>query len=125
MGVASGDGNLVTWVSLIAASGSVIALVTFWMNWASRITSAEKEASEAKATVALLNGKHEILSRDIVDYRIGLEARIATVSTKADMNNSQMMQLETRIAKGLDEVKDIVGSLQGRLDRILENQKKG
>jgi hypothetical protein len=62
--------DLLTWGALIAASGSIIAIITFWMNRgkAEAEASTKADAAAARATAAL--AKAELVSAQLAEARI-------------------------------------------------------
>jgi len=120
----AGSGDLemqefLTWGALIAAGGSLIALVKFWMDLGRYQERTEHAINLASAAV----GKYETIIREFADYRVALEVKIAVVKTLGEANTSALSSAEHRLAKAMEDVRDQLGHFNERIDRLLEQRK--
>lgn len=95
--------QFITWGAIIAAAGSLVAVVKFWMDMGKAHAKAESAASQ----VAVMAAKHDLLSSTLSDFKVHVAQTYAT--TKA------LHETEQSLAEGLER------SVQGiylRLDQM-------
>jgi len=107
--------DILTWGAVIAAGGSIIAIVTFWMNRgkAEAETLAKAESASAMATSAL--AKCELLASGLTEARLETAREYATAKDLAAG--------EIRFAGAVDGLRAEMRGLNDRLDRILDGFK--
>lgn len=109
MGIGMGINEGLVWVVLITAGGSIIAIITFWMNRGRTEGETSVVASEAKRSSAEAHEKIAALDAAFGIYR----ERVA-----ADyVSRSVLREVEERITGAIDRIAD-------RLDRIIEHATK-
>lgn len=94
-----------TWVALVGAAGSIVAVITFWMNRgrtegenSATATDAKKIALEAHTKISALDAAFGIYrERVAADY----------------VSRTTLREVETRITDAIDRIGD-------RLDRMME-----
>jgi hypothetical protein len=101
-----------TWGALIAAGGSLIAIITFWMNRgkAEAEASAKAEAAASAATTAL--AKAELVAMQLADARIEFARDYAS--------HKDLAAAEVRYASALDSLRSELRGMNERLDRIID-----
>ncbi len=104
--------DVLTWGALIAASGSLVAIVTFWMNRgkAEAEASAKADAATSAATAAL--AKAELVSGQLADARIEFARDYAS--------HKDLAAADMRYAAALDSLRTELRGMNERLDRIIE-----
>lgn len=113
-----------TWGAIIIAGGSIVAVITFWMNLGSRLTSAEVRSEAAQVVAAAAMSKCEMLNQAIGDYRVAMAKEIAIVKTLSEVNTSALTAAENRLAKAMEDVGDRLDHFNDRVDRLLEQRGK-
>lgn len=116
-----------TLIAAIAGSGvSLIAIITFWMNLSSRITTAENlargaedRARGADTLAAAAIAKCEFLGRDINDERIETAAKIATLQATSEQTSRLLIQSETRLTKAIDDLSKSMDDLKETMINML------
>ena len=104
--------DALTWGALIAASGSIIAIITFWMNRgkAEAEASTKADAATAMATAAL--AKTEFVSAQLAEARIEFARDYAS--------HKDLAAAEVRYAAALDSLRTELRGMNERLDRIID-----
>ena len=90
--------DVLTWGALIAAGGSLVAIITFWMN---------RGKAEADALA-----KAEIVSAQLAEARIEFARDYAS--------HKDLAAAEVRYAAALDSLRTELRGMNERLDRIIE-----
>jgi hypothetical protein len=90
--------DVLTWGALIAAGGSLVAIVTFWMN---------RGKAEADALA-----KAEIVAEQLAEARIEFARDYAS--------HKDLAAAEVRYAAALDSLRTELRGMNERLDRIIE-----
>ena len=105
--------EILTWGALIGASGSIIAIVTFWMNRgnAEAETQSKAEAASQMATAAL--AKSELVSSQLAEARIEFARDYAS--------HRDLAAAEVRFAAALESLRTELRGMNERLDRIIES----
>jgi hypothetical protein len=107
-----GRTGLLTWGALIAASGSLVAIVTFWMNRGKAEADALAKADAASATAHAALAKAEAVSAGLAEARIEFARDYAS--------HKDLAAAEVRYAAALDSLRTELRGLNERLDRIIE-----
>lgn len=100
--------DVLTWVGLVAAGGSIVAVITFWMNRgkaegenAATSVDAKKIALEAHAKISALDASFGLYrERVAADY----------------VSRTTLREVETRITDAIDRIGE-------RMDRMMEASK--
>lgn len=116
--------DFLTWGALILAGGSIIAIITFWMNLGSRLTTAELKAQAAETLAREASAKYEAISHEYANYRVGLEVKIAIVKTLAEANTTALTAAENRMAKAIEDVVDRLDGFNSRVDKLLDHRER-
>ena len=105
--------EILTWGALIGAGGSVIAIVTFWMNRgkAEAETLSKAEAASKMAAAAL--AKSELASSQLAEARIEFARDYAS--------HKDLAAAEVRFAAALESLRTELRGMNERLDRIIES----
>jgi len=105
--------EILTWGALIGAGGSIIAIVTFWMNRgkAEAETLSKAEAASQIATAAL--AKSELVSSQLAEARIEFARDYAS--------HKDLAAAEVRFAAALESLRTELRGMNERLDRIIES----
>ena len=105
-------GDVLTWGALIAAAGSLIALITFWVNRgraegeaAARIAAAEIAAADAKRVALEAHARLAALEASFGLYRERIAAEY--------VSRSVLGEVEDRISKAIERLSE-------RLDRVFD-----
>jgi hypothetical protein len=104
--------DVLTWGALIAASGSLVAIVTFWMNRGKAEADALAKADAASATAHAALAKAEIVSAQLAETRIEFARDYAS--------HKDLAAAEVRYAAALDSLRTELRGMNERLDRIIE-----
>ena len=107
-----GRTGVLTWGALIAASGSLVAIVTFWMNRGKAEADALAKADAASATAHAALAKAEIVSAQLAETRIEFARDYAS--------HKDLAAAEVRYAAALDSLRTELRGMNERLDRIIE-----
>lgn len=130
---------MLDWLTPAVGTGLVSLLIggaTFWFSRRSArdaaTTQAVTLAATAEAAAAKAKGleaAHERLRSDFVDHRIGSAQKLAELETRVSAQATSVAAAEARIDRGLAQisqdvrdgfagVRDAVGDLGGRIDRL-------
>lgn len=104
--------DILTWGALIAASGSLVAIVTFWMNRGKAEAEAFAKADAAAATANAALAKAEFISGQLAEARIEFARDYAS--------HKDLAAAEVRYAASLDSLRTELRGMNERLDRIIE-----
>lgn len=104
--------DVLTWGVLIAAGGSIIAIVTFWMNRGKAEAEASAKADAAVGTANVALAKAELVSRQLAEARIEFARDYAS--------HKDLAAAEMRYATALDSLRTELRGMNERLDRIIE-----
>lgn len=115
--------DVLTWGALILAGGSIVGVITFWMNLGSRLAKAEAEAEAAKLTASSSHAEARALSSQIADHRERVARDVAVIKTLAEMNITTLSAAENRMATAVEQVTHRLDKLNDRLDQWLERDK--
>jgi hypothetical protein len=111
--------GLVSWVALFGAGGTIIALITFWLNRGraeveglaeAKLAREEAKGAHSVATTAL--AKVELLTAQLNEARLEF--------AREYVNHKDLAASETRLATAIDGLKTEFRGLNERLDRMLE-----
>jgi hypothetical protein len=97
-----------TWGAIVASSGSIIAVVRFWMWIGAKVAKAEAAAAIAQAALA----RAEVVAADLTQHKIETANRYATAAALAEA--------ERDISAKVDGVHRRLDMVNERLDRVLE-----
>jgi hypothetical protein len=104
--------DLLTWGALIAAGGSLIAIVTFWMNRGKAEAEACAKAEAAAATAHTALAAAERVSAELSDARVELARDYAT--------HRDLTAAEVRYTTTVEGLRTEMRGMNDRLDRIIE-----
>jgi|SRR5882672_514720 hypothetical protein len=107
-----GRTGVLTWGALIAAAGSLVAIVTFWMNRGKAEADALAKADAASATAHAALAKAEAVSAGLAEARIEFARDYAS--------HKDLAAAEVRYAAALDSLRTELRGMNERLDRIIE-----
>ena len=105
--------DLLTWGALIAAGGSIIAIITFWMNRGKAEAEAAARAEAAAAHAAAATDKVDRLSAELAEARIEFARDYAS--------QKDLAAAEMRFAAALESLRTELRGMNERLDRIIES----
>jgi hypothetical protein len=100
--------DVVTWAALVASSGSIIALIRFWIWFGAKVQKAEAATAMAQAALA----KADIVGAELVTHKVETANRYATATALAEAERDISNKVDG-VARRLDMVNE-------RLDRVLE-----
>jgi|SRR5581483_1243838 len=106
--------GIVTWGALIAAGGSMVAVIRFWMDRG----AAQAEAKQAAIVASTAVAKADLLERAFNDYRVEAERRIGEV-VKPLASHSDLAESERRVAQAIDAMRGDMRNVVERIDRLL------
>ncbi len=95
--------DALTWTALIAAAGSIVAVVRFWLD----MGKAAEKAEQAATAAALVAAKLDLTSAALADFRVVVAQTYAT--------NRALSETEQALALGLNEA---VKGIYSRLDTM-------
>lgn len=106
--------DVITWASLVAAIGSISAIIGFWTRYSDRLTKAEAAAESARLAAvdarAEAKGAHDRIN--LLDQAFGLyRERVAHDYASRDI----LREVETRLTDAIDRLGD-------RFDRAIEHR---
>lgn len=104
--------EVVTWAALIAGSGSVVAIVTFWLNRGKAEAEATIKADAATAMATAALAKAEMTSMQLAEARIDFANEYAS--------HKDLAASEARYATAVDGLRQELRGMNDRLDRIIE-----
>ena len=104
--------DILTWGALIAAAGSLAAIVTFWMNRGKAEAEASANAAAAGVTARTALAKVELVSEQLAEARIEFARDYAS--------HKDLAAAEVRYATSLDSLRTELRGMNERLDRIIE-----
>ena len=105
-------GDALTWGVLIAAGGSIIAIVTFWMNRG----KAEAEAG-ARADAAMHVAKE---AKAMAEAGATRAAEVELRMAREYATSAALAAVETRFLASIDGLRVEVRGMNSRLDRFLD-----
>jgi hypothetical protein len=104
--------DILTWGALVAAGGSLIAIITFWMNRGKAEAEACAKADAASGAAHAALAKADQVASELVDARIAFASEYA--------RQRDLVASETRFATAFDGLRTELRGTNDRLDRILE-----
>ena len=104
--------DVLTWGALIAASGSLIAIITFWMNRGKAEANALSLSEGATKMAGMALSKVDALAVQFADSRLEFVRDFAS--------HKDLAASETRYATALDGLRVELRGMNERLDRIIE-----
>jgi hypothetical protein len=110
--------EVLTWGAVIAAGGSIVGLIKFWMDMGRYHERTEAAATAARAAAE----KYDELIREFADYRVTLEVKIAIVKTLAEVNTTALTAAENRMSQALEGLISRLDGFNTRVDRLLEHR---
>jgi len=114
--------ELAIWGAFGLSGAGGIAIISFWMTLSSRLTTAELKAAMAERDAASAHTKYDGVIRDVSDYRVAVEVKIAIVKTLAEANTTSLTAAENRVARALEEVRDELSRFNERIDRAFADK---
>ncbi len=119
--------GLVSWVALFGAGGTIIALVTFWVNRGRAEGEAVAEAKLAREEVKQVRTLIDVCSVKCDLYASQLaKMQVEAAEKYADFaenyaSNKDLSAVESRVAAALEGMRTEFRGLNDRLDRLLEH----
>jgi hypothetical protein len=104
--------DFLTWGALIGAGGSVIAIITFWMNRGKAEADALARAEGAHAMAAAALAKAEDVAAQLAESRVEFARDYAS--------HRDLAAAEVRYATALDSLRSELRGMNERLDRIID-----
>lgn len=104
--------EFLTWSALIGAGGSIITVVTFWMNRGKEQATALIKSDAALARVELLGIQLAQSRNEMAEYRVEFARDYAT--------HKDLAASEARYATAIDGLRIELRGMNERLDRIIE-----
>src|SRR3954451_3530940 len=105
--------DVLSWSALIGAGGSVIAIVTFWMNRGKAEADALTRADGAHSVAATALAKSDLVAAQLAEARIEFARDYAS--------HRDLAAAEVRYAASLDSLRTELRGMNERLDRIIEH----
>lgn len=96
-----------TWASLAAAGGSLVALIKFWMD----LGAMSEKAKVAEHNSGVLTAKHELLSAQLADFKVTVAQNYATTRALADTENA--------LLSAVNGVNNRLDGLTSRIDDLI------
>jgi hypothetical protein len=96
---------------MIAAGGSLVALIKFWMD----IGKAQQIAEDAKVQCAVTNAKLDLLTANVSDYKVSVAETYATAGSLREAEQSLARSLENA-TQGINSRLD---AMNQRLDSVI------
>src|SRR5947207_3290321 len=104
--------DVLNWGALIGAGGSLIAIVTFWMNRGKAEADALTRADGAHSIAAAALAKVDLVAVQLAEARIEFARDYAS--------HKDLAAAEMRYAAALDSLRSELRGMNERLDRIIE-----
>ena len=104
--------DVLSWSALIGAGGSIIAIVSFWMNRGKAEADAHAAADAAHSIATSAMAKAELASAQLAEARIEFARDYAT--------HRDLAAAELRYAAALDSLRSELRGMNERLDRIID-----
>ncbi len=104
--------DLLTWGAIVAAGGSIVAVIRFWVDMGKAYAKAETAAN----TAILLAAKVELLGGNLAEYKEKAAREFAS--------HASIQVAETRFATAVEGMRADFGRLTERLDRLIERMDK-
>jgi hypothetical protein len=104
--------DILSWGALIGAGGSIIAIVTFWMNRGKAEADAFTKAAGAQSMAASAMAKVETMAGQLAEARIEFARDYAS--------HRDLAAAEVRYATALDSLRTELRGMNERLDRIID-----
>jgi hypothetical protein len=104
--------DILNWGALIGAAGSIIAIVTFWMNRGKAEADALARSDGAYSAAANALAKAERVAAQIAEARIEFARDYAS--------HKDLAAAEVRYATELDSLRSELRGMNERLDRIID-----
>jgi hypothetical protein len=104
--------DVLSWGALIGAGGSLIAIVTFWMNRGKAEADALTRADGAHSVAAAALAKADLVAAQLAEARIEFARDYAS--------HRDLAAAEVRYATALDSLRSEMRGMNERLDRIID-----
>ena len=104
--------ELLSWGALVGASGSLIAIVSFWMNRGKAEADAHAKAEGAYSVASAALTKADLVAAQLAEARIGFARDYAS--------HKDLAAAEVRYATALDSLRSELRGMNERLDRIID-----
>lgn len=111
------------WLPALAGLLSMLTgggFVALWLNLGGRIAKAEARADAAEIVAAKAVATHDVLMRDVNDYRVEQAEKIARIKTLVEVQVMGLSDAEKRMAKAIDDMGGRFDAMSGRLDTFAE-----
>jgi hypothetical protein len=114
--------DLLTWGAVIAAGGSLVAVIKFWMDMGRAYQTAEDAKKladaverDAKARADLISAKLDLLASNVNDYKVVVAQTYATSKALSEAEQSLARSLESA-TQGIYQRLDTMNT---RLDNVI------
>ena len=104
--------DVLSWGAVVGTGGSIIAIVTFWMNRGKAESEVLTKAEAAHAAAASAMAKAESIAGQVAEVRVDFARDYASHRDLADA--------EVRYATALDSLRSELRGMNERLDRIID-----
>lgn len=107
--------DALSWGALIAASGAIVTIISFWINRGRAEAEALALAKNASDNALAALAKTSLLSEQLAEARIEFARDYAS--------HKDLAAAEVRFANALDNLRTELRGMNDRLDRMIENFK--
>lgn len=122
-----GEGSIVSWVALFGAGGTLLGLISFWMQRGKEQQEAMGEAKSARETAASVATQVQAAIARITFLEQNLHTAQLDASNKylefADKfaSNKDLAAVDARVGVALETVKTECREINRRLDSVLDH----
>lgn len=110
----------ITWAALFAAGGTVIALITFWVQRGKVEGDLDARVNSAAVAASTALAKVELVAATLNEARLDWAKDLQNYATVTDLE-----AVELRVSQSLEGVRSELRGVNQRLDRIIEVQGGG
>lgn len=107
--------EVVTWASLLAAAGAVVAVARFAMS----LGATQAQVKDTSSTVAMMSAKQELLNSQLSDHKVHVAQNYATSRALTETEAS----LAQNIQAAVQGVYSRLDGMTERLDRLIGQAK--
>jgi hypothetical protein len=103
--------DLLTWGTLIAAAGSLVAWIKFWIDQG----KVQEKVEVAASTASLAAAKHELLALALSDFKVEAARTYATIKALSDTEAA----LANTLDKAAQGIYSRLDNVTARLDSLI------